>query len=119
MQVIAAEAKALKITPVSRAAYGELRPLERAPAKTRAVAPNEPTNANRDGAERRPKASWIGVLASWLAVPSPAAIATVAPSAAPPETPSTNGSARGLRVSACSAQPDVPSAAPTITAKIA
>src|SRR3989304_1172006 len=38
------------------------------------------------------------------------------PSAAPPETPRTNGSARGFRKSACSAQPEAASAAPTTAA---
>ena len=41
----------------------------------------------------------------------------VAPNAEPPETPSTNGSASGLRRSACSATPTIESPAPASAAR--
>ena len=47
---------------------------------------------------------------------APAAIATSAATAAPPEMPSTYGSASGLRSSACSKAPDKASSPPTANA---
>ena len=48
--------------------------------------------------------------------PIPNAIATLAPRAPPPETPSVRGSAKGLRNIACNAAPTTPSEAPTTPA---
>ena len=46
----------------------------------------------------------------------PAAITSIAPSAAPADTPSVKGVARGLRSSACSTTPGAASVAPTMAA---
>jgi hypothetical protein len=48
--------------------------------------------------------------------PKPKAIAMLAPSAPPPDTPNVKGSASGLRNSACSEAPTIASDAPTIPA---
>ncbi len=49
--------------------------------------------------------------------PKPRAMATLAPSAPPPETPRVKGSARGFRKSAWSAAPTIESEAPTSIAR--
>ena len=53
------------------------------------------------------------------AKPMPVTVTATAPTAAPPETPNTYGSASGLRRSAWKVQPLIPSAPPTSAARAA
>ena len=93
------EAKALTATPQSSKVEIGAAPSRRATAITTPQARSPPTMA----ATGRP---------TWLHAP-PSTVAAAPPKAAPLETPSRPGSARGLRVSPCISAPARPKAPPT------
>ena len=89
-------------TPVSSSRVGAHAPSPRARPNTMAVETSAPANA-----------------AGVTSAAAPTSSAASAPHAAPPDSPSTYGSASGLRSSTCIIVPASASSAPTANAAIA
>src|SRR5437899_2576388 len=103
--VVIAAAKAPTATPPrSKIRGSSSAPLISPSRYTNAIAPTAPTNAASGRAQGPGR---------WKAM------ATTAPSPAPPESPSRNGSASGFLTSAWSPTPETPSAPPTRKASTA
>ena len=82
----------------------------------RGLAPNRSTSSNTPTAVSEPATAPAGMNQS-LTAASPEYSTSTAPSAAPPDAPSSPGSASGLRVRPCRAAPPSPSMAPTASAR--